>query len=210
NQILNEQAIISEQSEKVKFKFTEMFGGIKNNVKIGSVAPFQTSRITAKDLSTDEYITTDNMLQNKKGIVPYAGTLGNVDSVVKYQCNDILVSNIRPYLKKIWLADKNGGCSADILVFHIIDSQKYLPEYVYYALYQDEFFEFMMDDKKGLKMPRGDKNIIPDFLIYDADIDLQQSFVSFVKSCDKLKFEAKKRLDSLKNARESLVDKYFR
>lgn len=187
-QITNEQAIITEQSEKIKSKFNEMFGTMKEKIQIGNVAPFQTYRIDIENLAIDDYITTDNMLQNKKGIINYTGTFDKLDNAIIYQSNDILVSNIRPYLKKIWLADRNGGCSPDVLVFHISDTKKYLPEYVYYALYQDAFFDYMMDGKKGLKMPRGDKNSIPKFLISNPDINLQKSFASFVKTCDKLKF----------------------
>lgn len=150
------------------------------------------------------------MLQNKRGIVPYIGTLKNLNGATKYQCNDILVSNIRPYLKKIWMADRTGGCSTDILVFRVADTSRYLPIYVYFALYQDDFFDFMMDGKKGLKMPRGDKNIIPTYLIPDADINLQNNFADFAQTCDKLKFEAQERLGELNTAREELIDKYFR
>ena len=128
--IADEQAIISEQSEKVKSKFAEMFGNIEDRTKLALVAPLYTGRADIDMLSIDSYITTDNMLQNKRGIIPYMGTLENIAGAVEYHCNDILVSNIRPYLKKIWLSDRDGGCSTDILVFRIKDTSKFLPVYV--------------------------------------------------------------------------------
>lgn len=208
--IADEQAIINEQSEKVKSKFVEMFGEVKNKIKLDSVAPIQADRADIENLSIDSYVTTDNMLQNKRGIAPYTGTLKNLNGATKYQCNDILVSNIRPYLKKIWMADRTGGCSTDILVFRVADTSRYSPIYVYFALYQDDFFDFMMDGKKGLKMPRGDKNIIPTYLIPDADINLQNNFADFAQICDKLKFEAQERIEELNIAREELIDRHFR
>ena len=84
--------------------------------KLGNVAPYVTKSIKMQSVSVDDYISTDNMLQNCAGIVSYTGT-PNISSVTEYLKGDILVSNIRPYLKKIWLADKNGGCSKDVLVF---------------------------------------------------------------------------------------------
>ena len=208
--IADEQAIISEQSAKVKSKFVEMFGSIEDRTKLALAAPLHTDRADIKMLSIDSYITTDNMLQNRRGITTYTGTFENITAAVGYHCNDILVSNIRPYLKKIWLSDRNGGCSPDILVFRVTDESKFLPIYVYYALYQDDFFDFMMDGKKGLKMPRGDKNSIPNYKIPNVAMAQQKVFADYAQSCDKLKFEAQERLEELNAAREDIIAKYFR
>lgn len=73
------------------------------------IAPFTTKSIKYSDIEPETYITTDNMLQNKLGIVPFKGKT-NISSVTEYQKDDILISYIRPYLRKIWFADKEGGC----------------------------------------------------------------------------------------------------
>ena len=71
-----------------------------------------------------------------------------------FEKNNILVANIRPYLKKIWFADRDGGCSADVLVFEV--NKKFDPKYVYYSMFRDDFFDHVMRGSKGTKMPRGD------------------------------------------------------
>lgn len=178
-------------------------------IEIGSIAPFETEKISIDSFPAENYITTDNMLQHKRGVVPYEESTDKIANVTKYTKGDILVSNIRPYLKKIWLSDREAGCSPDVLVFHITDPSVMFPEYVYYSLYQDAFFEFVMEGKTGVKMPRGDKKQIPHFKIKNADIPTQRAFVEFVKKIDKKRLELKKKNIKLFSEKTSLISKYF-
>ena len=125
-------------------------------VRLGDVCTYVSDRIAYSEIAPESYVSTDNMLQNCEGVKLYDG-VPNIGSITKYEEGDILVSNIRPYLKKVWLADKAGGCSPDVLVFRIVNDDKANCRYVYYLLKQDAFFEHMMQGKKGMKMPRGDK-----------------------------------------------------
>lgn len=126
---------------------------------LNTIAPFATKSIKYGDIESETYITTDNMLQNKLGVLPFEG-VANISSITEYKPEDILISNIRPYLKKIWLADKEGGCSKDVLVLRSADTSKYLPKYIFYMLRRDSFFDYVMEGKKGIKMPRGNKEDI--------------------------------------------------
>ena len=78
-------------------------------VRLGEVAPYATARIDYSKIEQGTFVSTENMLPSCGGVVPYEGT-PNVDSVIAFRKGDILVSNIRPYLKKLWLADRDGGC----------------------------------------------------------------------------------------------------
>ncbi len=135
--------------------------------KLGAVSPYVSEKVAYSSISPSSYVTTANMLQNRAGVTPY-NDVPEVGNVTKYQKGDILVSNIRPYLKKIWLADHDGGCSNDVLVFRNAKPSDYLSEYIYAILSSDIFFDYMMVGKTGLKMPRGDKKVIPNFLMPKA------------------------------------------
>ena len=89
---------------------------MKSKVEVLSdICTFAVGRASVADLDLDTYISTENMLPNKEGIIRSSG-LPTVSQTQAYKCGDVLVSNIRPYFKKIWLADRNGGCSNDVLV----------------------------------------------------------------------------------------------
>ena len=152
--------------------------------QVGEAAPYVTDRVNISDIQFDSYITTDNMLKDKQGVTAYEGT-PQISSVTKYLKEDILVSNIRPYLKKIWFADREGGCSNDILVFRSQDKKKLLPAYLFTVLSQDAFFDFMMANAKGMKMPRGDKNSIPSYEFPLPPIAAQKEIVDVFHAIDK-------------------------
>jgi type I restriction enzyme S subunit len=110
------------------------------------------------------YISTENMLPNKEGFTRSAG-LPTVSHVQSYKAKDVLVSNIRPYFRKIWFADRDGGCSNDVLVLRA--SEKCFPEFLYYLLSDDSFFDYTTATAKGTKMPRGDKSAIMQYDVPD-------------------------------------------
>ena len=148
--------------------------------ELSNVSSYVTEKISVDSIDISEYITTDNLLQNKRGRV-IAEKLPT-QKVTKFKQDDILIANIRPYLKKIWQADIDGGASSDVLVVRpndVIDNN-----FLYYALTQDSFFEYVMKGSKGTKMPRGDKSQIMDFVIPDLEIDEQIKIGKLLKSID--------------------------
>lgn len=151
--------------------------------KLSVVAPYVTTSIKMSSISVADYISTDNMLQNRAGVVAYEG-VPNIDSITKFKKGDILVSNIRPYLKKIWMADRDGGCSKDVLVFRNSKPTEILNDYLKVIMSTDTFFEYMMVGKKGVKMPRGDKKVIPNFEIPIPSTNIQKKIADDCKKVD--------------------------
>ena len=124
---------------------------------LSNICDYINEKIAVNDLSDENYISTENMLPNKSGIVK-ASTLPNLQLTPAYQENDVLISNIRPYFRKIWQAEYCGGCSNDVLVLRAKKSVN--PKFLYYVLSEDKFFDYATATSKGTKMPRGDKTAI--------------------------------------------------
>lgn len=117
------------------------------------------------------YISTENMLPNKCGVVTPSSVPQDC-KVTAYRKNDVLVSNIRPYFKKIWFASNDGGCSNDVLVFRA--KEGVAPDYLHYVLANDSFFDYATKTSKGTKMPRGDKKAIMEYEAAEMGIETQQ------------------------------------
>ena len=127
-------------------------------MKLSDIAEFVTDKISSSSISLDSYVTTDSLLQNKRGR-EMAQNLPPIQcALTNYKQGDVLVANIRPYLKKVWFADSEGGCSSDVLVFRAKNG--HCPSFLYTVLMQDAFFDYAMSGAKGSKMPRGDKDQI--------------------------------------------------
>lgn len=147
-----------------------------NKYRLKELAKYKNERINTNQLTTSNYISTENLLPNKQG-KQKANKLPSSKTVKKYTETDILVSNIRPYFKKIWQANNIGGISNDVL--NITSSnEKISNDYLYYYLSQDKFFQYMTQTSKGTKMPRGDKEAIMEFEIQVPKNVKYQNFIS--------------------------------
>lgn len=149
--------------------------------KLGALCSYVKEKVKTETLDKKNYISTENMLPNKGGIT-LASSLPSTEYTSKYQAGDILISNIRPYFKKIWKAEYDGGCSNDVLVLRANDDC-YI-DFLYYALASDSFFDYATATAKGTKMPRGDKTAIMDFEVPYFDFKIQVHIAGILKSLD--------------------------
>ena len=149
---------------------------------LGEICSYSKERINIQDVTNKNYISTENMFPDKGGITE-AATLPNVKSVSRYEKGDTLISNIRPYFKKIWFSNKIGGASNDVLVIKG-KSEKVFNKYLYYFLTQDKFFDYVMGTSKGTKMPRGDKDAILKYDIKLPPLDEQKAIAKVLSDLD--------------------------
>lgn len=177
-------------------------------VNLGDCAQLIKSRVGTEEALEDSYVSTDNMLPNRGGIKFGDSNLPKSETVNDYQKGDILVSNIRPYFKKIWFADRDGTRSGDVLCFRA-RNVGILDEYLYCVLQSDSFFNYVVATSKGTKMPRGDKKAI---LNYEFDLPSREE--QYKKYNPILLIEEKIRLNNqinnnLLNLANTLFKHYF-
>ena len=139
---------------------------------------YTSQKIDSSELNQNDYVSTDNLLPEKQGIT-IAKNLPAVGSATLCHNADILVSNIRPYLKKIYYCQRKMGCSSDVL--NIRTTKEDLAPFIYFCLRQDAFFAHMMAGSKGTKMPRGDKNQIMRYTIMMPPTDLMEQFIKLAR-----------------------------
>lgn len=151
-------------------------------MELQDICSYVKTKVETSNYSIEDYISTENMLPEKGGIT-VASSLPS-GKVTEFQENDILISNIRPYFKKIWKADRRGCCSNDVLCIRAnynVDA-----EFLYYLLSQDLFFAYVMSGANGSKMPRGDKQQIMNWEIeLPSEKEDQRRIASILSSLDR-------------------------
>ena len=140
-------------------------------MRISEIASHIRERVHSTSIRADDYVSTDNMRPNFGGIEP-SPSLPPSGNVTAYQEGDILLSNIRPYFRKTWLATHGGGCNADVLCIRA-NPDKCLPKYLYYLFTTDNFVNDYLKSCKGAKMPRGDIQRLLDYEFNLPDLPTQ-------------------------------------
>ena len=175
------------------------FEGEWKECRLGEIMNFSEKRINASTLTTSNYISTENMLQDFQGVIE-AKSVPNNTNVISFTYGDILISNIRPYLKKVWKASIDGGCSSDVLVMKAND--KINNDYLHYVIANNRFINFVMNGSKGVKMPRGDKEQMKTYIIsLPPMVKEQNKIATFLSLLDERIATQNKIIDKL----ESLI-----
>ena len=157
---------------------------------------FSITRVNSSELNEDNYVSTENMLQDYQGIVDAKSVPEDVN-VISFSCGDILISNIRPYLKKVWKATYNGGCSSDVFVLKANDNIE--SDYLHYVIANDKFINFVMSGAKGVKMPRGDKKQMKTYCLSLPQIQEQKKIATLLRLIDERISTQSKIIDKLQS-----------
>lgn len=176
---------------------------------LSDLAFFSDTRIAATKLDRTDFVGVDNLLPERGGKLDstHVPSTGNLTA---YKAGDVLLGNIRPYLKKIWLAEGDGGSSADVLVIRIRPefSHRLRPDYLFQVLASDSFFRYDTQHSRGGKMPRGDKKAIMNFPVPVPALVSQDRVSKLLNHFDSLLNDLSVGLPAELNARREQYEYY--
>ena len=168
------------------------------------VSSFVKKRLPLSGIARENYVSTENILPDFGGITT-AAKLPPSGSFTAYRRGDILIANIRSYLKKIWVANKNGGASNDIIVVRSKKNNSFLS----FILQNEVFINYVMQGAKGVKMPRGDIKLIKRYPFSMPELKEQQKIAACLTALDDLISATTGRLDALKQHKQGLMQQLF-
>ena len=171
-------------------------------LSLSAICKYVSDKAIFSQIGSAVYISTENILPDKQGISSF-GTTSPSERVTYFHAEDVLVSNIRPYFKKMWFATTAGGCNADVLCFRALDRKySYLLKSI---IYQDSFFDYVMSGAKGTKMPRGDKTHIMQYQIPRFSESQLNKFNSLASTIERNQAQNRREISTLENTKEMLL-----
>lgn len=182
-EILNSIDKKIEENEEINNNLSDLLQAIYqkqfDDVSLGAnqgilsdICSYSKEKVAVSELNVNTYFSTENMLPEKAGSTK-ATSLPTTPQTTACRNGDTLISNIRPYFKKIVYCEDMCGCSTDVLCFTPVQAQ--YAAYLFSTLYTDKFFAFMVAGSKGTKMPRGDKQQIMTYpIVLPAESELEE------------------------------------
>ncbi|EOF7829855.1 restriction endonuclease subunit S [Salmonella enterica] len=184
NELTNELKLRRQQYNYYREQLLSFKEGEVEWKRLGEIAEYSKTRISFEQLDETNYVGVDNLLQNCEGKTQsnYVPKSGNF---TEFREKDILIGNIRPYLRKIWQADCAGGTNGDVLVIRC-NNNSISVRYLYQVLADGNFFEYNMKYAKGAKMPRGSKEAILKYRIPIPPFNEQIRIITILDKFDTL------------------------
>jgi type I restriction enzyme S subunit len=196
-----------ETVPKLRFKEFEKDGEwLEKCLGDEDVSFFVNEKVSVNKLNVESYISTENMLPDFSG-VSNASKLPSAGNFTQYKSGDILISNIRPYLKKVWKSDRTGGASNDVNVFR--SGSEVLCDFLEFILKNEAFINYIMESAKGVKMPRGDKDSMKKYIVFIPSKAEQQKIANFLSSIDHEIAAQTQKIEALKEHKKGLMQGLF-
>ena len=171
------------------------------DVTLGDVSSIVKTRKSSDFLL---YVGTEDLIKDFGGL----NKVKKEDvSGIHFEKDDILISNIRPYLKKLWMSDEEGIASTDVIVYR---SKNIEPSLLKHILSTDSFFEHVAQGYKGSKMPRGDKSQMATFAFQiPSDEKEQKQIANFINLIDKKITCLREQEKALKKQKQAFMQQMF-
>ncbi len=103
------------------------------------------------DADAGEYIGLEHIESGTGKLLPSAVAVEPEGLSSRFCPGDVLFGKLRPYLAKVYEADRAGVCTSELLV---MQPTAVTTRYLYYATLSDSFVQIVNSSTYGAKMPR--------------------------------------------------------
>lgn len=121
------------------------------------------------------YIGLENI---ESGSGKYIDTTSEVDGIANRFCkNNVLFGKLRPYLSKVYIAESDGICSTEFIVY---DTKENDCHFIHKLLLSQSFIDVVNSSTYGAKMPRANSEFINNIYTQIPPIQEQQHISTYL------------------------------
>ncbi|MFH0856515.1 MAG: N-6 DNA methylase [bacterium] len=153
------------------------------SVKLGEVLNIVKEQVDPqKKIGEVFYISLENIDSNSGKIVGELSTKYEEIKSTKnvFRSGDLLYGKLRPNLNKVWLADRAGICSTDILVFRCKENSS--TNFYWYVLLDEDFVSEAMAGIKGAQLPRVGFEYLKNLILPLPPLEIQNQIVEKIEA----------------------------
>lgn len=217
----NKKQQLAQLDELVKSKFVEMFGenpvesGKWKVEKIESVVDRKILTAKKKFQKTNKIKYVDiSAIDNKTNLVTGFTEYVLEDAPSRAQqainCDDILISTVRPNLRNIAINPFNDSSMVGSSGFCVLRvNETCNARYLFHCVLGDDFTNAMVDLTTGAAYPAIKDSDVLAYSITVPPIELQNTFAEYVQKIDSAKSIIKTQLEDLQELLDSKMDEYF-
>jgi type I restriction enzyme, S subunit len=158
------------------------------------------------------YIGLEHIKSNAGSILGYGISSEVRSSKSVFKKGDLLYGKLRPYLNKVYLAEIDGICSTDIMVFP--KSETILNQYAKYRFLSDDFVRYANANSTGVQHPRVKFESLAEFPILLPPLNEQRRIVSTIEQLTDRSHKARAVLEDIpkliEQFRQSVLAAAFR
>lgn len=188
-QILNELPVVSTKRKKLlaqEYEFDELFS-IPDHwkwMKLGEIASYgdTPTKVMAVDVTDDTWILEleDIEAGGRLLVKKRADNRKSIGEKTVFKKGQVLYSKLRPYLKKVLVADENGVSTPELTSFDLYADIN--ANYIRYCLTNSYVDRAINKRSYGIKMPRVDAGFMVNLPIPIPPIQEQDRIVKIVES----------------------------
>jgi len=146
-------------------------------VQLKEVVNLRREKVQPKESSENLNFVGLKHIDSGVSILKRWGDASEVKSTkARFYPNDVLYGKLRPYLDKAVIAEMEGICSADILVFNA--NSKIIPGFLVYLLHSHALKSHAIATSSGITLPRTSWNALGEFTFTLPSLTEQEQIVS--------------------------------
>lgn len=180
------------------------FDGEWEVTRFGDITQLRLDRVDPRRSGEVDFcVELENIEQGTGRLLSYADTDTGLSLKSVFQRDDVLFGKLRAYLRKFWLADRDGVCSTEIWVFKALRS-RIIPTFLFQLVTMDEFIE-VASTAYGTHMPRSDWKIVQNHEVRLPSLAEQTAIAAILSDMDAEIAALERRRDKTKLLKQGMM-----